>query len=455
MKKLSYIKHLFLRFQIYFEEIFYIIIVWSNYLNFKYLHKHSDPKHYFFESFKNNTNYSQICFNEAKKIQTYHYSFFYKVFFKFVKIPYEYFQIFSDKDDNYKIGPDFIWKKPNSFIEVTHIKPETYYEGIEFNHFHFKAFKMNNICFHNCSFKNCHFENITSSEGIYDYKFSQGFSSCDFYNCAFKKCDFNNVFFSIGNFDFITFSDTVFTDCLFHKISFNKVVFSGDTVLNNTSIYSPSKAFNVSFLNPNGIRVNAQCHITAFSYYDKYNFTIEKWMEYKKFRTLEFQKIADTYYALEQIWTSNFIPTDTDPYSNFYYQRKKAETRSKKKLSKFIGFLSEWTIGYGEKPFNALLSMSIIIIFFIFIYILTVFRPEISNFEIKYTIQQISNAPFALFFSDLFQSLYFSFFTMITVGQGNAHPISPPSQIAMGIELLLGAIMMTLFTSTLFRKYTK
>ena len=59
------------------------------------------------------------------------------------------------------------------------------------------------------------------------------------------------------------------------------------------------------------------------------------------------------------------------------------------------------------------------------------------------------------FFSDLFQSLYFSFFTMITVGQGNAHPISPPSQIAMGIELLLGAIMMTLFTSTLFRKYTK
>ena len=145
MKKLAYIKHLFLGFQIYFEEIFHIIIVWSNYLSFKYLHRHSDPKHYFFESFKDNTKYSQICFNETKKIQTYHYKFFYIVFFKFVKIPYEYFQIFSDKDANYKIGPDFIGKKPNSFIEVTHIKPETYYEGIEFNHFHFKAFKMNNI----------------------------------------------------------------------------------------------------------------------------------------------------------------------------------------------------------------------------------------------------------------------------------------------------------------------
>jgi len=44
---------------------------------------------------------------------------------------------------------------------------------------------------------------------------------------------------------------------------------------------------------------------------------------------------------------------------------------------------------------------------------------------------------------------------MITVGQGNASPFSPGSQIAMSIELLLGAIMMTLFTSTLFRKYTK
>ena len=99
--------------------------------------------------------------------------------------------------------------------------------------------------------------------------------------------------------------------------------------------------------------------------------------------------------------------------------------------------------------------MALIIIFFSCIYMFTGFIPEIGNDEIKYNIKQIFNTPCIPLLSDLFQSLYYSFFTMITVGQGNASPFSPGSQIAMSIELLLGAIMMTLFTSTLFRKYTK
>ena len=139
----------------------------------------------------------------------------------------------------------------------------------------------------------------------------------------------------------------------------------------------------------------------------------------------------------------------------YSYQRKKAETRNRKKPSKIIGYLSEWVIGYGEKPYNALFSMALIIIFFSCIYMFTGFIPEIGNDEIKYNIKQIFNTPCIPLLSDFFQSLYYSFFTMITVGQGNASPFSPGSQIAMSIELLLGAIMMTLFTSTLFRKYTK
>ena len=56
---------------------------------------------------------------------------------------------------------------------------------------------------------------------------------------------------------------------------------------------------------------------------------------------------------------------------------------------------------------------------------------------------------------DWLQSLYFSFFTLITVGQGSAAPTSGITQIAMSVELLCGSIIMTLFTATLFRKYTK
>ena len=55
---------------------------------------------------------------------------------------------------------------------------------------------------------------------------------------------------------------------------------------------------------------------------------------------------------------------------------------------------------------------------------------------------------------DFIQSLYFSFFTLITVGQGTAYPNTGLSQIFMCLELLIGAIMITLFTGAIFRKIT-
>ena len=53
------------------------------------------------------------------------------------------------------------------------------------------------------------------------------------------------------------------------------------------------------------------------------------------------------------------------------------------------------------------------------------------------------------------QSILFSIFTLVTVGQGTAAPCTIWGQIVMSLELFFGAIIMTLFTSTLFRKYTK
>ena len=456
MKKLFSFKRLFLGFRIYSYEFIYIVNVWLYYLCFRYLHKHDEPKHYFFEFFKDNNEYTQICFNQTYKIQTEHYEHFHKRLFKLVKIPYRYFQLFSDKNQNKRTGDSNRFFPKNAPTKVINIAPHTYYEGIEFNNFFFDSFEIDNLCFHNCTFRNCKFSNMTSKKFLWESELKQGFSSCDFYNCTFEKCNFKNLFFSIGNIDLTTFSDVTFFNCIFHRMSFQKVIFTGSTTFNNTSIYSPSKAFDLSFMGSiDNIHVDAQCHVTAFSYYDRANFTLEKWMQRKKLRFSNSNKIADTYFALDQIWTSNHIREEDNSYANFYYQRKKAETRNRKKPSKIIGYLSEWVIGYGEKPYNALLSMALIIIFFSFIYMFTGFIPEIANDEIKYNIKQIFNTPCIPLLSDFFQSLYYSFFTMITVGQGNARPFSPESQIAMSIELLLGAIMMTLFTSTLFRKYTK
>lgn len=79
-------------------------------------------------------------------------------------------------------------------------------------------------------------------------------------------------------------------------MSFKKVIFTGSTTFNNTSIYSPSKAFDLSFMGSiDNIHVDAQCHVTAFSYYDRANFTLEKWMQRKKLKFSNSNKIADTY----------------------------------------------------------------------------------------------------------------------------------------------------------------
>lgn len=451
-----FIKRLCHGFRIYFHEFVFIVNVWLYYLCFRYWHKHDESKQYFFELFKNNNKYSQICFNEAYKLHTEHYKYFHKRLLKFVKKPYQYFQLFSDKDQNKKFGDCDRFLSKNVHVKVSNIAPYTYYEGIEFNNFIFDSFEMDNICFHNCFFKNCKFFCMTSKRTLLGTELPQGFSACDFYNCTFEKCHFRNLFFSIGNIDFATFSDVTFFNCIFHRMSFQKVIFAGNIALNNTNIYSPSKNFDLSFMGAiDNIHVDAQCHVTAFSYYDRTNFTLEKWMKYKKLKMFSFDKIADTYFALDQIWNSNHIREEDNSHANFYYQRKKAETRDRKKLSKIVGYLSEWVIGYGEKPYNALFSIAFIIIFFSFIYMLTGFSTGIENHEINYTIREIFNMPCASLLSNYFQSLYYSFFTMITVGQGSAYPISLPSQIAVSMELLLGAIMMTLFTGSLFRKYTK
>lgn len=55
---------------------------------------------------------------------------------------------------------------------------------------------------------------------------------------------------------------------------------------------------------------------------------------------------------------------------------------------------------------------------------------------------------------DLLESLYFSFFTLCTVGQGSGIPISGLTKIISSTELFLGAILITIFVSTLFKKIT-
>lgn len=256
----------------------------------------------------------------------------------------------------------------------------------------------------------------------------------------------------MGNFNNVTFKNSALCNSIFHRISFCHVIFDGTVTLNNTSIYSPSKCFDISFSSSvDNINVDAKCTVTAFSYFDKINLTIEEWFKYKIFLSYRHQEVANTFFMIDQIWCENHIRDALNNHANLYFQRKKAETRSLTKFSKLTGYLSEYIIGYGEKPFLALVSMAVIIFLFSFVYLFTGFTPSSECTEIHYSLINL----FDISLSDYWESLYYSFITLITVGQGTATPSTQLSQFAMCLELLIGAILMSLFTGTLFRKYTK
>lgn len=100
----KHIKRLLLGLKIYWHEFLYIIKVWLTYIRFKYIHHKKEPKSYFYESFKNNTKYTQICHNSDYRIDTEHYKYYNQNLIKFVKTPYKYFQLFSSKEYNFRIN---------------------------------------------------------------------------------------------------------------------------------------------------------------------------------------------------------------------------------------------------------------------------------------------------------------------------------------------------------------
>lgn len=430
------VKHLASGLSIFVDELKYFICVWGNYLSFRYCHKHTEPKQYWYQKFKGNEEYTQICKNVEYQIDMPHYMYLRSKFGNLAKIPYRYFQQFPDKKKNYVFGENTKFFPKTTPRRVCKIKTDTYYEGINFSNIIFSDFELQKVCFHNCSFWNCWFINLRTKREWSELEMAQGFSACDFYKCSFVGCQFNNMFFSMGEFCCVRFIDTEFNNSLLQRMSFAHVSFEKVVKLKHTNILSPSRQFDLSI--EGELHVDSTSRVTAFDYYDRINFSLEDWIKNKKLRS--YDKIADSFHLLDQVWKNNNIRENDESYANFYFQRRKAETRNKKGIKKLIGYLTEWSIGYGEKPFNALISVLVIAFAFSFLYMITGFKPVIEYHGLL---------------EKWVQSILFSIFTLVTVGQGTAAPCTIWGQIVMSLELFFGAIIMTLFTSTLFRKYTK
>lgn len=371
-------------------------------------------------------------------------------------IVYKYWCMYERNSDNFVYGTKcHIPFKSVDRLKVIDIKSDIYYEGITFENVCFDSLKIQRVCFHECAFYNCIFENVEFVQRNYkDEMYSQGFSKCDFNNCRFNRCKLTNVFFSMMNFSQIVFEDCNINDTLFHRCGFQMVMLQGNTTIGNSMIFSPSRYFDISLGGEaQKIKIDGRCIVGSFAYNDFVNFhTKEEIKHYKLFKDEIYRNAALTYNLFEQLRQLNNISEPKNKDIQPYYQYQKATTRSKRFFKRIPYIISEVSFGYGECPFRSLMSIAIIIFLFANIYLFTGFSSGESAF-IKHDFDGslISTRTFG----DWLKSLYFSFFTMISVGQGTPTPQGSLSYFLSCVELVMGAIYMALFTSTLFRKYTK
>ncbi|MBA7583025.1 hypothetical protein ES708_24963 [subsurface metagenome] len=135
------------------------------------------------------------------------------------------------------------------------------------------------------------------------------------------------------------------------------------------------------------------------------------------------------------------------------------------KIKEFIKWL--WSCfcnaiyGYGEKPWNVVISAGIIMIFFALLFSsIGISNPEIIDLK-GITVNQntgniVDSASKGLLRNNVVRnfpdSLYFSLITFTTLGYGDFRPLEGWGRILAGSEAFIGAFMMALFVYTFARR---
>jgi len=339
-----------------------------------------------------------------------------------------------------------------SNTQVTSIGSKVYYEYVSFYNVHFKKFEFKEVCFYNCSFTLCTFEEITTNIASKYQEIMHNiiFEKCRFSHCSFKNCLFVDSVFSKCKFNVGEFKSIVLRDVIFNLCSLSCIRFRDGGVLEHTWYLSPSGFFDIRFeKSDKPYLIDSASGVTRFDYRDTRH--LDNLQKKKIFRRSAYKDVAATLYSFKQLFAENHINNTSVDY---YFLYKKADTRSSSKFVKrFTGYLAEYIFGYGTKPFNALYSLIIISGLYAPAYMLSGFSMGERTIDYTFDLSQlfIWNASKA---KDLLESLYFSFFTLYTVGQGSGIPTSGLTKIISSTELFLGAILMTIFVSTLFKKIT-
>lgn len=323
--------------------------------------------------------------------------------------------------------------------------------------------------YHNCIIKDALMNSVVyknkNFDNIYFYK-------CNFNDTYFINIESKNVYFincSFTETSFVSFSSEVsFTDCYFHNIYFKNVSsfrfdscrFSYKTVFENVDFNNSyfldiklmdskdnEEAFDVRFLNckVSDTTYIGECQIISFSYF---YYHPKSELIYRNNAT--FSSICPFYRSFSLMFKNEGL---NDLYGEYFLLDKLVERMYIEGVEKLKSTISLITCGYGEKPLFCLISSLVIIVFSSILYMfLGISEGNNSTTFISLIISDPYPIKSTVFF--FLKCFHFSLVTFATVGYGNITP-SGGSYVVSAIEIMLGVIMIGLWTSTLVRKMTR
>jgi len=135
----------------------------------------------------------------------------------------------------------------------------------------------------------------------------------------------------------------------------------------------------------------------------------------------------------------------------------KTDKAYEKIIPKFIDWIFNFSIGYGEKPSRALRMLLTLTFVFAFLYMFIDIKVgnQIVNYDLGIGTYIFSIEYWKELLRDFGNCFYFSLVTLSTVGYGDITPANGWGKFVSGVEMFLGVTFVGAWTATLLRKMIK
>lgn len=292
-----------------------------------------------------------------------------------------------------------------------------------------------NITFEKCRFKDCFFKNIISK--MADVHFVGGsFKGCSFIFCSLPGIEIKDSLLKNTEFKNTSLKGgSLIGNCYIN------VKFIDDCNLMNTLILNTHRSMDINFINE-----KSYTKLNYGTYIDRFQ-KIEDKKEDGRRKNFTQEEQLKTSYSFMDFAEQYRINHVSGKYGVCFYESKKAFHKTLTGKSRLKSALANFVCGYGEKPIKTfLLSLGVILLFTI-IYAITGIN---TSKELNTKVVGGRNI-----LETLIYCLYFSVVTFSTVGYGDITPTGIIGAILSVIEIILGILLIGIWTATLVRKMTR